>query len=217
MYFIDNGSEGTERLEARRQSLARFLGLGARLVLEAGEDLDRLLGHALGRRKLMDCLNGSDSGCMHALELTGLPHYGVFRCMRKQWVARLIDFLQETGYLRVAGQALRPVVLLGEEAEELLRNPEELPLLPQEILQDPILGAAWPRNAAEERLRRVWLRIARLLARPPRQVMPDDLVRALSIEAPASKADLEARLPELVKPHAGLLWAAVSPNAAAAF
>ncbi|HAK94499.1 MAG TPA: hypothetical protein DCM87_05730 [Planctomycetes bacterium] len=216
MYFIENGSDRTEMLRARRQSLARFLGLGARLVLEASEDLDRVLGHALGRQKLIGCLNGADSGFMHALELTGLPHYGVFRSMRRQWVARLIDFLQETGYLRVAGQALRPVVLLGEEAEELLRNPEEAPLLPQEILDDATLGPAWPRSAAEERLRRIRLRVARLLARPPRQVMSDDLVRALSIETPASKADVEARLPDVVKPHAELVWSAVSPHAAAA-
>ena len=72
MYFIDNGSDRTETLRARRQSLARFLGMGARLVLEASEDLDRVLGHALGRQKLIGCLNGADAGFMHALELTGL-------------------------------------------------------------------------------------------------------------------------------------------------
>jgi len=215
MYFVEKTMEQTETRRIRRQSLARFLGFAARIVLEASEDLDRTLGHALGRQKLVALLIGADSGFLHACELTSLPHYGVFQHMRKQWVARLIDFLQETGYLCVAGQAFRPVVLLSEEAVELLANPDEAPLLPHEVLDDATLGPAFPRSAAEERLRHIRLRVARLLARPPRQVMSDTLIRALCNEKPASKSDIEARLPEAVRPHAELVWSAMGGEAAA--
>jgi hypothetical protein len=216
MYFVEKNTETTELVRVRRQSLACFLGFAARIVLEAGEDLDRTLGHALGRQKLIALLTGAESGFMHTCELTNLPHYGVFQHMRRQWVARLVDFLQETGYLCVAGRPLRPVILLNEEAVELLANPEEMPLLPQEVLDDATLGAAFPRSAIEERLRHIRLRVARLLARPPRQVMSDALIRALCREKPASKADAEARLPEVVKPHVELVWSAMGGEAAAA-
>ncbi len=216
MYFVEKTTDRTETLRVRRRSLACFLGFAARIVLEASEDLDRTLGHALGRQKLVALLTGADSGFMQACELTSLPHYGVFQHMRKGWVARLVDFLQESGYLCVAGQATRPVVLLSEEAVELLADPEEAPLLPQEILDDATLGPAFPRSAAEERLRHLRLRVARMLARPPRQVMSDALIRALCREKPASKADTEARLPALVKPHAELVWSVVGGEAVAA-
>lgn len=216
MYFVEKTMEQTEMLRVRRRSLACFLGFAARIVLEASEDLDRTLGHALGKQKLVALLTGADSGFMQACELTSLPHYGIFQHMHKQWVTRLIDFLQETGYLCVAGRVSRPVVLLSEEAVELLANPEEAPLLPQEVLDDATLGPAFPRSATEERLRHLRLRVARMLARPPRQVMSDALIRALCREKPTSKADTEARLPEIVRPHAQLVWSAVGGEAAVA-
>lgn len=208
----DPGVAG-EIAAVRRRSLASFLSLAARIVLEAEADLIGSLGHGLGQQKLAAFLGGTDSTFVRAHELSVLPHYGVFEFARRQWIDRLTDILREAGYLHVGG-SFRPVLELSREAEELTRNPEAVPLLPQQVLDDPILGPSCPRSPLEEKLRVLRARLARTARRTPRQVLSDLLVRHLCCERPRTRDELESRLPEPVKDHVEAIWEVLSENQA---
>ena len=205
-YALDFGREyHKEVVEFRRQSQIRFLAHAAGIVLEAGADVVETMGHSVGRQKLTDFLIGTDSTFMRANALNLLPHYGVYANFRRVWIERLIENLRESGYLVVSG-AHRPVLIVSEEAEELVHNPEELPLLPQEVLSDPVLGPSFPLSLLEKKLRSVRLRLARVLGRPPRQVISDPLVRGLCRDKPENEETVESRLSKLAKPYAGVIW-----------
>ena len=199
---------GAQR-ECRRSSLARFLGSAARLVVEGVADLELSLGHTLGQQRLAAYLGGSDSDFMRANGLTALPHYGVFASCRRAWVCRLIDALRDAGYLRVSGD-LRPVLVLEPEAGELVRNPDEMPLLGQEVLDDPLLGPTGPRSAAEEQLRRLRTRLSQAAGSPAGQVLPDAVIRSLSQRPPRDRDELARLLPEPARVHADAVWATLA-------
>ena len=157
-------------------------------------------------------IHGADTEFLRVYELTELPHYGVFQCFRRCWVARLVEVLREAGYLHTLGD-LRPVLTLTGEADDLLLNPGEVPNLPGEILEDPVLGSLWPRSDLEDRLRELRHRLGRLLQRPPRQVIADRLVRGLCRRPPQSQRDVEEMLPEAVRPHADAVWSVIRRTA----
>jgi hypothetical protein len=189
----------------RRQSLATFLGISAKIALEANADLMEFLGCPVGQLKLVEFLAGSDSAFIRANELSVIPHFGVFEHIRRPWIARLVGVLRETGYFYVDG-AFRPVLSLSQEADELLRNPDELPLLPHDVLTDPLLGPSCPRSTLDRQLREIRVRLGRLLRRHPRHVIPDDGLRSLASGSAKSREDVEACLPDAVKPHAEAIW-----------
>jgi superfamily II DNA helicase RecQ len=192
----------------RRQSFFTLLGVAGRIVLEASADLAETLGHGLGRQKLVAFLNGTDSNFIRANELDRLAHYGVFESFRRTWVERLVETLLASGYL-LTEAGIRPVLGLSEEADELLRIPEELPLLPQDLLDDAVLGPSCPRNDLEVRIRHVRARLAQRLRRAPRQVMTDTVVRDLALGPARTREEIEACLPAPVKPYAGTIWHAI--------
>ena len=194
-----------ETAALRRETLALFFGVSARIVLEAAADLCVALGHSLGQGKLVGFLGGTDSAFMRANELTVLPHYGIFRNIGRAWSARFIEILRETGYLEVHG-ANRPVLVLTVEGEEIVAAHDEMPLLPQDVFSDPVLGPSCPRTALEGRLRHFRARLARVLRRTCRQVLPDPVVRALAYGRPRSTAEIEALVPDRAKPHAAAIW-----------
>ncbi len=191
--------------DVRRRSFGRFLGLSARIVLEAAIDVEKKLGHAVGRMKLEDFLTGKESMFMRANGLNGLPLYGVFAHFRKKWITRLIEILRENGYFVVAGE-FRPVLMLSEESEELMKNPEELPILPGEILNDPVVGSSRPNSAMEQKLRAIRIRLAQVIGMPPKQVMSDQLVRTFCLNMPKNRDEMEDRLSTHAKQHCGEIW-----------
>ena len=200
-----------EVVPVRRQTLASFLSLAARIVLEAAVDLEQALGHPLGRQKFVAVLRGSEEAFVRADDLNRLPHYGVFAAFDRAWVERLVLMLKETGSFCTNG-LFRPVLTLSEEADTLVRNPDDMPVLPREALEDPILGPSVPRSALEKELRALRGRISSGMRRTPRQVLSDAAVRELCSPVPTSREETEKRLPEHVKPHAEAVWDVLRRN-----
>jgi hypothetical protein len=195
----------------RHLTLERFFAACARIVLEAVADLFECLGHTVGQGKLVAFLTGGDSDFIRANCLSALPHYGIFRHMRRLWVTRFIEMLREAGYLEVQG-AYRPVLTLSEEGDELLLDPEDTPHLPGDVLSDPVVGPSCPRTSLEEKLRHVRASLARLLQRPPRQTISDAVLRILSCGRARSREEVEALLPARARPHADAIWSVVREN-----
>lgn len=194
-----------EAARLRRQSLASFLTLAARIILEAAADLEHALGFPVGQGKLVSVLFGSDSSFVQAHELSSLPHYGVFRNVRRVWIERLVLALRDSGYL-CSTESIRPVLELSEEAHAVVSNSEETPLLPGHILGDAVLGPACPLTALEEKLRILRSRIALRLGRRGRQILTDLEMREFGRRPPASLEETLSRLPGELKEYADAIW-----------
>lgn len=207
--YLENPEQ--EKIRRQRATLSRFLGEAARLVLEAYDAIEGVLGHMVGQHKLMEFLGGVDSAHIRQHGLNELTHYGVFSSVSKDWLHRLIDNLKASGYLTTHG-TYRPVLVLSEEAEAAVRHSGELPLLPGEILQDPVLSSLAPCNEREAMLRIFRYRLGRLFQRPSREVMKDILLRDWALNPPASKEAMAEQLSARTAPHAEAIWDILTGN-----
>ncbi len=199
---LNSGPFGTRD---RSRALADFLAQAGRLILEGCKDVEGVFGHSIGMHKLVGFFLGEDSAFMRQNRLSELPLYGVLRWCRRRWVQRLIESLRASGYLKVTG-TFRPVLCLSEEGGELLESLSELPILPREILRDPVLGPACPASPLEARLREVRAYLGRKLHRTPRQIVSDELLRRLADQPPGSNEELRGLLPPKLQEYSAAFW-----------